>query len=182
MSSRAVASRYARALFDVVVAENGSPEQVERELGAIADLIAGHAELRGVLTNPAIPVSGKRGVVQSLVSRTSMSPVLAKLLLMLADRDRVGTLPDLVEVYRERVMDHQQVVRAEVTTAMPLAPDRAAQLQGRLAEVTGRRVMMTTKVDSALIGGVVARIGSTVYDGSVATQLETIRQKLLEQG
>ena len=73
------------------------------------------------------------------------------------------------------------MVRAEVTSAAPLPQDRAAQLQERLAAVTGRRVTMTTKVDPALIGGVVARIGSTVYDGSIATQLASMKQRLLEQ-
>ena len=100
---------------------------------------------------------------------------------LLADRDRLSLLPDLLAVYRERLLDYRQVVRAEVTTAMPLAQDRAAQLEKRLAEVTGRRVTMTAKVDPALIGGVVTRIGSTVYDGSVATHLETMKQRLLQK-
>ena len=112
----------------------------------------------------------------------SVATPVAKLLLLLAERDRLVLLPDLVAVYRERLMDHLQIVRAEVTTAVPLPQDRAAQLEQRLAEVTGRRVTMTTKVDPSLIGGVVTRIGSTVYDGSVATQLQTMKQKLLQQG
>ena len=181
MSVRASAARYARALLDVTVAEKGNPEQIELELNAFAALLAGNAELHGVLINPAIPISGKRGVMNELVARLKPSPVLGKLLMMLAERDRLELVPDLASVYRERLMDHQQVVRAEVTTAAALPADRVAQLQQRLADVTGRRVTMTTKVDPALIGGVVARIGSTVYDGSVATQLETMKQRLLEQ-
>jgi F-type H+-transporting ATPase subunit delta len=181
VSARAVAARYARALLDVVIGEKGNPEQVEQELNGIADLIAGHAELRSVLTNPAVPVSGKQRVVKELAARLQVSPVLTKLLLLLAERDRLGTLPDLVAVYRERLMDHLQVVRADVTTASPIPPDRVVMLQRRLAEVTGRRVTMTTTVDPAIIGGVVARIGSTVYDGSITTQLEAMRRRLLEQ-
>jgi F-type H+-transporting ATPase subunit delta len=72
-------------------------------------------------------------------------------------------------------------VRAEVTTAVPLAQDLASRLEHRLAEVTGRRVSMTTKVDPSIIGGVVTKIGSTVYDGSLARQLATIRRKLVGQ-
>ena len=75
-------------------------------------------------------------------------------------------------------MEHQHVVRAEVTTAAPLTPDRTAQLQKQLADITGRTVTMTTNVDPSIIGGVVTRIGSTVYDGSVATQLATLKEKL----
>jgi F-type H+-transporting ATPase subunit delta len=79
-------------------------------------------------------------------------------------------------------MDHQQIVRAEVTTAAPLSAERAAQIEQRLAQATGQRVDVTTNVDPTIIGGIIARIGSTVYDGSVATQLSKIRQRLTQQG
>jgi F-type H+-transporting ATPase subunit delta len=181
VSVRASAARYARALLDVVIAEKGDAERVEQELASIVDVIQRHAELQRVLLNPAIPVTGKRGVMKELTARTAVSTPLAKLMGLLADRDRLVLLPDLLAVYRERLMDYQQVVRAEVTTAVPLPQDRAAQLEKRLGEVTGRRVTMTAKVDPAIIGGVVTRIGSTVYDGSVATHLETMKQKLIEQ-
>ena len=181
MSLRASAARYARALLDVVIAEKGNPEQVEQELSAVANVIAGHPELQRALTSPAVPVSGKRGVVQELTKRISVSIPVGKLLALLAERDRLVLLPDLVSVYRERLMDHLQIVRAEVTTATPLSQDAAAQLEKRLADLSGRRVTMTTKVDPAIIGGVVARIGSTVYDGSVVTQLATMKQKLVER-
>ena len=181
MTSRSAAARYARALLDVVINERGNPEQVEQELASVADTIARHPELQRVLTNPAIPVSGKRGVMKELTSRATVSPVVAKLLVLLADGDRLGLLPELLDVYRERLMDYRQVVRAEVTTAVPLSQDRAAQLEQRLSELTGRRVTLTAKVDPSLIGGIVTRIGSTVYDGSVATHLETMKQRLMEQ-
>jgi F-type H+-transporting ATPase subunit delta len=101
-----------------------------------------------------------------------------KLLLLLADRDRLGLAPQLLDVYRERLMEHQQVVRAEVTTAAPLSPERLAALQQKLASVTGRKIDMKTSVDPSIIGGVVTRIGSTVYDGSIASQLAKLREKL----
>jgi len=178
MNTRASAARYARALLDVVINEKADLEQVERELIAFANLLGQNPELQKALTNPAVPVSGKRGVVESLVSRLTPSPPVGKLLLMLADGDRLALVPDLVAIYGERLMEHRQIVRAEVTTAVPLAPDRAERLHKRLADVTGRQVTMTTKVDPALIGGAVARVGSTVYDGSIATQLEKIKERL----
>jgi F-type H+-transporting ATPase subunit delta len=99
-------------------------------------------------------------------------------LLLLADRDRLAIVPDLLAIYRERLMEHQQVVRAEVTTAAPLSPERVTQIEQKLAALTGRKVNMTTSVDPAIIGGVVTRIGSTVYDGSIATQLAKLKEKL----
>ena len=179
MSTRASAARYAKALFDVASVEF-TPEQAETELVAFADLVAAHDDLRQALASPAIPAARKRAVVAQLLDRQQPSGPVRKLLLLLAERDRLDLLADLVSVYHERVMEHLKVVQAEVTTATPLQPDQAAQLQQRLGTTIGRTVTLTTRVDPSLIGGMVTRIGSTVYDGSVATQLSTLRQRLTE--
>jgi F-type H+-transporting ATPase subunit delta len=134
-----------------------------------------------VLLSPAVPAANKRAAVQQLMDRQQPSSPVRKLLLLLAERDRLELLPDLLDVYGERVMDHLQIVRAEVTTAAELPQERAAEMQQRLAASIGRTVTMTTKVDPSIIGGVVTRIGGTVYDGSVATQLAAMRHRLAEQ-
>ena len=180
MTTRASATRYARALLDVVTQE-GDLEQVEQELVALGDMYTAHPELKLALTNPAVPVSAKRGVIKALLSRAQASPVLTKLILMLADRNRLALLPDLAAEYRELLMEHRQITRAEVTTALPLPPEQVAQFEQRLTAATGRRVTVTTRVDPLLIGGAVARVGSTVYDGSIATQLAKMRERLEEQ-
>ena len=180
MSTRAAAARYARALFDVGVKES-DPEQIGQEPSAFADVFRSNPELEKALTNPAIPVTAKHAIVERVVSRMKPSPPLGKLLLLLADRDRLTLVPELATVYHARLMEHRQVVRAEVTTAVPLTPDRAAQFERRLADALGRRVTMTTSVDPSLIGGAVTRVGTIVYDGSVATQLEKVRERLAQQ-
>lgn len=180
MSRRASAGRYARALLDVVSTE-GNPEQVDQELTAFADLVARTPDLQKALTNPAVPVSAKRGIVDSLLSRLTPSRPLAKLLQLIADHDRLAIVGDLAAAYRERLMELRQIVRAEVITAAPLPPERVAQFERRLAAATGRQVTMTTRVDPALIGGAVTRVGSIVYDGSIATQLARIRERLEQQ-
>jgi F-type H+-transporting ATPase subunit delta len=88
-------------------------------------------------------------------------------------------VPDLLAV-RERLLDHLQIVRAEVTTAVPLPADRAKAVEQSLAHVTGRTVVLDTRVDPAIVGGVVARVGSTVYDGSIVTQLAKMKKTLAE--
>jgi F-type H+-transporting ATPase subunit delta len=177
MNTRTSAARYARALLDVVIQE-ANPEQVEQQLVAFHDLLKQHPDLQKALTNPAIPAASKRGIVTDLAQRLQMAPQATKLLGVIADREDLGLVPDVVATYRERLLEHRQVVRAEVTTAEALTPEKSAQLQEQLAAITGRQVTMTTKVDPALIGGAVARVGSTVYDGSIATQLERIRERL----
>jgi F-type H+-transporting ATPase subunit delta len=180
MPSRASAARYARALFDVALKES-DPVQIERDLASFVGLMSSNAELHGALTNPAIPASAKRQIVEALAVRLDAAPPARKLLMLLADRDRLAIVPDLVAVYRERLMEHQRVVRAEVTTAAPLSQERVAQIEQRLAVLTGRTVDMKTNVDPTIIGGVVTRIGSTVYDGSIATQLTKLRDRLIER-
>jgi F-type H+-transporting ATPase subunit delta len=179
LSLHASANRYAKALLDVAVKE-ADPVRAEEGLTAFVDLFTGHPDLRKALTNPAVPVQGKRGVVQQLVEHLKPAPPVGKLLLLLADRGRLELLPELLHAYRERLMEHQGVVRAEVVTSVPLPEARAAQLRDRLAGVTGRTVTVATRVDPGIIGGVVARVGGTVYDASVATQLARMREKLVE--
>jgi F-type H+-transporting ATPase subunit delta len=177
MSMRASAARYARALLDVAITES-DPERAEQELAAFVDLVRTNPDLQRTIANPVVSAADKRAVVQQILDRLRPTTPVGKLLLLLASRGRLALLPELLDVYRERLMEHRDVLQAEVTTAAPLSPERAAQLQQRLADATGRKVTMTTKVDAALIGGVVTRIGSTVYDGSVATQLAKVRNRL----
>src|SRR5581483_4666436 len=127
-----------------------------------------------------VPVPRKRGAVVELTKAAKSSPIVAKLLTLLAERDRLVLLPDLLASYRDRLLDYRHVVRAEVTTASPLAAERATAIQTSLAKMTGRTVILDTKIDPAIIGGVVARIGSTVYDGSVTRQLQKMKERLVE--
>ena len=179
MTSRGAALRYARALFDVAQKEAGI-EDVGRELSGFATLVTGHETLSRVLSNPAVPTPRKRAVVQALLAQSgAVSPVVSKLLLMLADRDRLALLPEMATAYQVRLMDHANVVRAELTTAVPLSEDRVTELRNGLANITGRQVQLETRVNPSIIGGAVARIGSTVYDGSVTTQLQKVKERLV---
>lgn len=180
MSARASATRYARALLDVAIKES-DPDKAGADLSGFADLVAGHPGLHDALTNPVVPAAAKQRVATELLARQGLQGPVARLVLMLAERDRLALLPEVVAVYSERLMEHQGVLQAEVTVATEISQERTAQLQQRLAKATGRKVTLTTRVDPALIGGAVTRIGSTVYDGSVATQLQQLRARLLQQ-
>jgi F-type H+-transporting ATPase subunit delta len=179
VTSRGAAIRYARALFDVTLSEGKDLTQAERELSGFAQLLTSNEALSRVLTNPAIPAARKRGVVEQLIARAgSLQPALVKLLLVLAERDRLALVPDVAQAFVNRLMDYQNVVRAEIVTAIELAPERLAALTDDLKRATGRNVQLETRVDSAIIGGAVARIGSMVYDGSITRQLERMKEAL----
>jgi F-type H+-transporting ATPase subunit delta len=120
----------------------------------------------------------KRAAVADVLAQAKFSPIVSKLVALLADRDRLVLVPDLLAAYGDRLRDYRGVVRAEVTTATPIDPARTQAIQRGLATLTGRTVTMSTKVDPTIIGGMVARIGSTVYDASVVRQLERMKEKL----
>ena len=180
MTNRTAATRYARALLDVSVKEKGDLPRIEQDLAAFVNLFTAHPTLEKVFLNPAVPVARKQATAAELTARLGTSPVLTRLIALLAERDRLVLLPELLASYRERLLEHQKVVRAEVTTAAPLAADRAQAIERGLAQLTGLTVSLATRVDPSIIGGVVARIGSTVYDGSVTTQLQKMKRRLVE--
>ncbi|HXH07180.1 MAG TPA: ATP synthase F1 subunit delta [Vicinamibacterales bacterium] len=182
MRDRAAARRYARALFETVPAD-ADLERVEGELAAFVDLLGRHEALARALLHPTVPAARKRAAVAALLDRDgSISPAVGRLLLLLAERDRLRLLPQILEAYRERLLAHRRIVRAEVVTAMALPEDRRQALEAGLAAATGLRVAMDVRVDPSIVGGVVARIGSTIYDGSVVRQLERLRERLAARG
>jgi F-type H+-transporting ATPase subunit delta len=180
MTSRTAAARYARALLDVASQETPRTdiEKVGQELDSFVALLRQQPALDRVLMNPAVPAARKRAAMVELTRLAGFSPVVSKLFVLLAERGRLVLLNDLAAAYRDMLMDRQNVVRAEVTSALALPAAKIQAIEQALAAVTGKRVSMVTKVDKDIIGGLVARVGSTVYDASIATQLRKIRERL----
>jgi F-type H+-transporting ATPase subunit delta len=127
MTNRTAATRYARALLDVAIKEQADLDQVERELASIVDLFTEHKALSQVMLNPVVPVPRKRAAMDALLNLAKPTPMVAKLLALLADRDRLVLLPDLLSAYRDRLLDHRNVIRAEITTITALDADRDAR-------------------------------------------------------
>ncbi len=181
MSSRTSATRYATALLDVA-SQHADPDLVERQLTTFVETFDAHAELRLALTTPSVPAARKRAIVTAVAERIGMGSHVTKLLGLLADRDRLHLSHDLLAVYRERLLDQQRVVRAEIRSAVPLSPEAMNAIESRLSAATGMKVAAAAVVDPSLIGGVLAKVGSTVYDGTVKTQLQKLRVQLLASG
>ena len=178
MSDRASASRYAKALFDVALKEKNL-DRADKDLVAFLALFKEHADLREVLTNPVFPINAKRGVIKQLIDRLKPTAPVARLLNLLTNRNRFNLFPDLVDVYQKQLMDHRNVIQAKLVTARPLSNKQAAQLEQRFSKATGCAVTMTRKVDEGILGGAIARLGSTVYDASIENQLARIRERLV---
>ena len=174
MANRAAAKRYARALFDVCERE-GALDRVERDVSDFVALLDGHATL-----SPVIPPATKRAVVAALTQRSGdLSPITVRLLALLAERNRLALLPELLEVYRERLMVHRGQLRAQLTTTEPLPDERTLEIARQIETATGRDVTVESRVNPSIIGGAIVQIGSTVWDGSIARHLARLRQRLL---
>lgn len=176
MTNRAAAAPFARALFDV--ARQSDPVRVGHDLQAFVALVEAHPDLLKVLINAAIPMTAKAKVLSELFKLQPLADPLARILLLLAERDQLIILPEIAALYEERLLDFLHVVRAEVTTAEPLSAEHHQALEHGLAQATGRRVQMSTRVDPTIIGGLVARVGTRVFDGSIAHHLARVRDRL----
>jgi F-type H+-transporting ATPase subunit delta len=181
MSNRTSAARYARALFEVAQKE-ADLAVVQSDLNGIIATANENPELKRVLGSRALPEAARRNIVLAIGERLGVSAPVSKLLALLADRGRLELLPEIAAVYTERLLEHQNVVQAEVTTAVPLSAEATERLEASLRSATGKQITMRVSVDPSLLGGVVARVGSTVYDGSVRTQLKKMRDQLVAQG
>lgn len=181
MSLRTSATRYARALLEVAIAES-DPAKVEQGLASLVAAVTSHDEVRRILASPGLPVDTRRRIVEALAKKAGAEAPVVKLAVMLADRGRLELLPPLLDTYREHLLAHRNIVSASVRSATPLAADKVASLERSLAKLTGKQVQLEVATDPSLIGGLVARIGSTVYDGSIRTQLQKMKQQLVENG
>lgn len=178
MSTRTAATRYAKALLDVASDDAGA---VEQGLSAFAALLGSHPELRPTLLRPTVSTTSKRAIVTAIAERLGLATPAVRLLQLLAERDRLHLTEELLGAYRERMLARQRIMKARIQSATPLAPAAVAAIEGRLSAATGKNVSVEATVDPDLIGGVVATVGSTVYDGSVKSQLERLRKQLVEQ-
>ena len=179
--SLAVASRYSRALAEVVFAPQSKtkPEQVIAELDAILEAMASSPDLVRILRSPAVSLNAKRALLDKLSAQMGGSEVTANLLKVVSDHGRITILKEIKRSFQSVVDERHGVARAEITTAQPLAPEQKTQLEAALGRLSGKQILATYQQDDALIGGAVAKIGSLIYDGSVRGQLATLRRKLV---
>jgi F-type H+-transporting ATPase subunit delta len=173
-----IARRYARALFDLGSAKS-LHEVFGGELDSLAATYAGSAELRQTLENPVFGLDQRRAILDKLLPRLTPSREVRNFALLLLERGRIGALPAINRAYKEMVDERLGRVQAIVTSATPLDPATAASVQRALEKRTGKRVVITSAVDPALIGGIVARVGDLVFDGSLKSRLEALRSRIL---
>ena len=179
MSVIAIARRYAEALADVAI-ERNQVEQIDNDLRVFVEMMRGSRELHDLFANPIVSQTNKARVLDVLIARTRPGRMTANLFRTMLNHYRLHHLDVVYEQFRREINERQGKVLAEVTTAHAVNPADQERLSRELTAITGKQVEFEFRTDPAIIGGVVTRIGSVVYDGSIRTQLQEIKHRLKE--
>jgi F-type H+-transporting ATPase subunit delta len=175
-----VARRYAKALLELGT-ETNSLDAIVKDLGALAELIDGSAELRDVSENPQVSNDARKAVFTDIASRLGFNPMSRNAVLLLIDNGRLRALPNIARALREESDKRAGVLRAHVTSAAPLNESYVQRLQQALEARFKKKVVVQRSVDPNLIAGVVTRVGDTIIDGSVRARLNELKTDLMPQ-
>lgn len=177
MKNFAIARRYAKALL-LIGREDGQAETYKQELDGFATLMAAEKDLERAVSNPLYAASQRKKVLQAVIERLGLSPVMASFINLLFDKRRIGFLGAINEFYQKLVDELQGVARASLVSATELLPETIEKIRSTLSQKTGKEVVLEVEQDPDLIGGIVTRIGDLVLDGSIRTQLLNMRESL----
>ena len=180
MANAPVAGRYAQALFELGI-DSDQVQDLGEALANLSRLFEDGDELRSVLLNPAIKLSERRDVIAAIAKKARWPQLFCNFVMLLLDKDRLRHITDISNAYAIKMDDRLGRARARVTSAVALGDKEIETLKARLGEITGKDIIVSTDVDEALIGGVIARVGGTIYDGSVRTQLQRMKEAILKE-
>jgi F-type H+-transporting ATPase subunit delta len=173
------APRYARAFAEVAEAARLDASAAQQQMLEFAQTLAASSELREVLENPSIEMTGKLKVLDGIASRIAMFPQVRNFIAVILEHQRLAELDEILTEYKQVVDEHAGATEARITSARPLNEEDRAQLEEQIAKLAGGRVNARYGEDATLLGGAVVEIGSTVYDGSVRAQLQQLKQRLV---
>ena len=180
MTEGSVARRYARAFFEIARDENQIDHyaaELHRLLNAVET--AGH-EVRSVLSNPTFTLAERRSVLERILPQLNLHPTTRSFARLLLDKGRFGALADVFRSYQEMADEAENRVRVEVVASGEMSQPMRDAVTRALTAATGKHVVLNTRVDPSLLGGIIARVGSRVYDASLQTRLDNIQRALLE--
>ena len=177
MKSTVLAKRYAKALF-AVGKEDGAFEQYGQALNSMAELYGAMAEVKDALTNPIYPLEVREKVMEHLVQGMKPAPVMVNFFKLLVQKKRADILPELADEYQALVDADKNLVRGTVVSASALSAELSAKVQATLEKITGKQVVLTTAIDPSILGGMVAKVGDLVLDGSIKSQLAGLQESI----
>jgi len=177
MIAGSLARRYARALMSIG-ADQKNADRLGTDVRNFAQAMKASPELELLLSNPAFPRPDRKKVVEALAARFGVHPVTKNFLSLLLDKERLAQIPAIAREI-DLMLEHQAGrISAEVVSASPLTPAQLSQITAVLEKLSGKKVQIARREDPALIGGVIAKVGDIIYDGSVRTQLRQLRDQM----
>lgn len=179
MPDISVARRYARAMIEVASEVDAIDRIGDDLMRFVAVLDQGGGELRNALCTPVFTVDERQNVLDALLPQLGLHQMSQNLLKLANEKRRLPLIGDIARAYRDRADDRAGRARVQVSAAEPLSPQVEAEIRAAMERVTGKRVLLETQVDPTLIGGLVARVGSKVYDSSIRTRLQNMKQALV---
>ena len=168
---------YANALADIALAQ-GAAEPALKQLGEIGAAYGDSAELRTFLASPAVDIDAKHAVIEKLTGRMGASKIIRNFLLVITDNRRTKLIPDIIANFQQVIRQRQNVAEAEVSSAVELSAAQKKELAATLERLTGKKIEPKYSLDAGLLGGAVVRIGDTIYDGSLRSRLNEMRERL----
>ena len=177
MISTRIAIRYAKALLSIG-REDGQAETYKEELEGFAKLLEENEELEMAISNPLYGAENRKHVLRAVLERFAPSEVMRSFLLLLFDKGRIQYVKDICAFYERLTDELANIVRADLVSAVEMPEESIERIRAALSEKTGKEVRMEARVDPGLIGGVVTKIGDLVLDGSVRTQLISLKESL----
>jgi F-type H+-transporting ATPase subunit delta len=179
MIPSAILGRYSRSLSEIVF-EKGLEQKVTEDLATYNEIFRAVPEILDVFHSPAVPRETKENLLGALVAKYPVTDVTSNFLRILLQHNRIRHFEQIVNGYLKSVNERKGVVAARVSAAAPLSPQDLKNLEARLSEITGKLVNLELHTDADLLGGIVVQIGSTVFDGSIRTQLSEMGRRLTE--
>lgn len=177
MIDTTLARRYAKALVEIGQANN-SLDKYGQNLADLCQLVQASHDFREVLLNPVFTKEDKKKISGEILKKIDTDTMVANFVNVLIDRKRIDQLEGIEEAFREEVDEIRGIKRGEVTSADPLSPDELARVTDSLSTMSGKKVIVSAKVDPSLIGGLVAKVGDMVFDGTIRTQLNQLKESL----
>lgn len=165
--------QYANALADIALG-SGAAEPTRKELREFGAAYSGSAELRNSLVSPSVPRKAKHAVIEKITARLGAGRIIRNFLFLIVDNHRTHSIPEIIETFEQVLQQRQGFTEAEVRSATELSAAQKAALEESLGKLTGRKVQTRYSLDAGLLGGVVVRVGDTVYDGSVRSRLNAL--------
>ncbi|HMK35984.1 MAG TPA: ATP synthase F1 subunit delta [Desulfomonilaceae bacterium] len=177
MIDTTLAKRYAKALVEIGQEQNAL-EMYGQNLSEITQLVEASKDFRELLINPVFTKEDKKKIADQILQTMGTDPMVINFVNVLIDRKRIGQLAGIDMAFRQKVDEIHGISRGEVVSADPLNKDDLGRVTDALSNITGKTVLVTSKVDPFLIGGLVARVGDMVFDGSIRTQLNQLKESL----